>query len=70
MASVDALGCCACGRGYFYIWALHKLMNLYFRGSVNRWECDENDHLNVRFFVEKHWQSLCAAARLSAYRRL
>ena len=37
-------------------------MDLYFRGSVNRWECDENDHLNVRFFVEKHWQSLCAAA--------
>ncbi|XOV81972.1 MAG: acyl-CoA thioesterase [bacterium] len=36
--------------------------NLYFRGSVNRWECDENDHLNVRFFVEKHWQSVCAAA--------
>ena len=37
-------------------------MKLFFRGSVNRWECDENDHLNVRFFVEKHWQSLCAAA--------
>jgi acyl-CoA thioester hydrolase len=37
-------------------------MELYFRGSVNRWECDENDHLNVRFFVEKHWQSVCAAA--------
>ena len=37
-------------------------MKLFFRGSVNRWECDENDHLNVRFFVEKHWQSVCAAA--------
>lgn len=23
------------------------------RGSVNAWECDENDHLNVRFFVAK-----------------
>jgi acyl-CoA thioester hydrolase len=22
-------------------------------GSVNRWECDENDHLNVRFFAQK-----------------
>jgi acyl-CoA thioester hydrolase len=22
-------------------------------GSVNRWECDENDHLNVRFFGDK-----------------
>ncbi len=24
-----------------------------YRGSVNAWECDENDHLNVRFFVAK-----------------
>jgi acyl-CoA thioester hydrolase len=24
-----------------------------YRGSVNSWECDENDHLNVRFFVAK-----------------
>ena len=23
-------------------------MQLTYRGSVNRWECDENDHLNVR----------------------
>jgi len=22
-------------------------------GSVNRWECDENDHLNVRFYADK-----------------
>jgi len=22
-------------------------------GSVNRWECDENDHLNVRFYAQK-----------------
>ena len=35
-------------------------MELSFRGSVNRWECDENDHLNVRFYVEKHWQTLTA----------
>jgi len=32
---------------------------LAYRGSVNSWECDENDHLNVRFYVEKHWQTLC-----------
>ena len=31
---------------------------LSYRGSVNSWECDENDHLNVRFYVEKHWQTL------------
>jgi acyl-CoA thioester hydrolase len=24
-----------------------------YRGSVNAWECDENDHLNVRFYVAK-----------------
>lgn len=29
-----------------------------YRGSVNRWECDENDHLNVRFFAQKIQQSL------------
>jgi hypothetical protein len=23
------------------------------RGSVNSWECDENEHLNVRFFVRE-----------------
>lgn len=34
-------------------------MQLTFRGSVNNWECDENNHLNVRFHVEKHWQTLC-----------
>jgi acyl-CoA thioester hydrolase len=33
-------------------------MKLCYRGSVNRWECDENDHLNVRFYVEKSWQTL------------
>jgi len=31
---------------------------LSYRGSVNRWECDENDHLNVRFCEEKLWQTL------------
>ena len=36
-------------------------MELGYRGSVNSWECDENDHLNVRFYVEKHWQTLCGA---------
>ncbi len=34
-------------------------MQLSYRGSVNQWECDENDHLNVRFYMEKHWQTLC-----------
>ena len=29
-----------------------------FFGSVNRWECDENDHLNVRFFSQKIQQTL------------
>jgi acyl-CoA thioester hydrolase len=36
---------------------------LSYRGSVNSWECDENDHLNVRCYVEKHWQTLLGAAR-------
>ncbi|MEM7098197.1 MAG: hypothetical protein AAF541_08065 [Pseudomonadota bacterium] len=35
-------------------------MIVTYRGSVNRWECDENDHLNVRFFVQRHWQTLQA----------
>jgi acyl-CoA thioester hydrolase len=35
-------------------------MHLAYRGSVNRWECDENDHLNVRFYIEKSWQTLVA----------
>ena len=30
---------------------------LCYRGSVNRWECDENDHLNVRFFSERAWSA-------------
>ena len=34
-------------------------MQIGYRGSVNRWECDENDHLNVRFYVQKHWQAAC-----------
>ncbi|MBV1904915.1 MAG: acyl-ACP thioesterase [Pseudomonadales bacterium] len=29
-----------------------------YMGSVNRWECDENDHLNVRFYVHKIFQTL------------
>ena len=33
-----------------------------FRGSVNRWECDENDHLNVRFYNRMTWECLHAAA--------
>ncbi|MFT7213679.1 MAG: acyl-CoA thioester hydrolase [Granulosicoccus sp.] len=33
------------------------LLSVY-AGSVNRWECDENDHLNVRFFAHKMQQTL------------
>lgn len=33
------------------------LMETY-RGSVNRWECDENDHQNVRFYLAKLQQGL------------
>jgi len=33
-------------------------MQLTYRGSVNRWECDENDHLNVRFCEHKLYQTL------------
>lgn len=28
-------------------------MDICYLGSVNRWECDENDHLNVRFYAQK-----------------
>jgi len=31
-----------------------------YMGSVNRWECDENDHLNVRFYAYKMHQALTA----------
>lgn len=27
-------------------------------GSVNQWECDENDHLNVRFYAQKTYQAI------------
>lgn len=32
-------------------------------GSVNRWECDENDHLNVRFYAEKMNQAVAIFLR-------
>lgn len=32
-------------------------------GSVNRWECDENDHLNVRFYAEKMNQAIAVFLR-------
>ena len=35
-------------------------MELSYRGSVNSWECDENNHLNVRFCEQKLWQTLSA----------
>lgn len=34
----------------------------FYQGSVNRWECDENDHLNVRFYLHKAHQALDAFA--------
>ena len=33
-------------------------MDLCYRSSVNSWECDENDHMNVRFYVAKHMETL------------
>ena len=36
---------------------LMELIPTYW-GSVNRWECDENDHLNVRFYSDKMNQSV------------
>ena len=36
---------------------MSPLAPVYF-GSVNRWECDENDHLNVRFYAQKMQQTL------------
>ena len=38
-----------------------------YRSSVNRWECDENDHLNVRFYVEKHMQTVVSGLAQSGY---
>ncbi|MEZ5557805.1 MAG: hypothetical protein R3E86_04575 [Pseudomonadales bacterium] len=37
-----------------------RAMTPCFYGSVNRWECDENDHLNVRFFAHKSNQAVQA----------
>ena len=39
-----------------------EMVAVYF-GSVNRWECDENDHLNVRFYCQKMHQTLIAGLR-------
>ena len=40
-------------------------MQLTYRGSVNRWECDENDHLNVRFCEQKLWQTLATGVHMT-----
>ncbi len=42
-------------------------MELSFRSSVNSWECDENDHLNVRYYVDKHWQTLVGGLQRSGW---
>ena len=34
---------------------------LAFRGSVNRWECDENDHMNVRFYSRMVGEAIAEA---------
>lgn len=33
-----------------------------YRGSVNAWECDENQHMNVRFFAARAMESLAFLA--------
>jgi acyl-CoA thioester hydrolase len=38
----------------------HTELTPSFWGSVNTWECDENDHQNVRFFAHKINQALQA----------
>jgi len=40
----------------------HGALTPFFWGSVNTWECDENDHQNVRFFAHKVNQALQAWA--------
>ena len=42
---------------------------LAFRGSVNRWECDENDHLNVRFYSRMVGEALANAIEDLGLRR-
>jgi acyl-CoA thioester hydrolase len=37
-------------------------------GSVNRWECDENDHLNVRFHAQKINQAVAVFLEVSGIR--
>ena len=39
-------------------------MHLVYKGSVNRWECDENDHMNVRFYSRKLSEILFCGARV------
>ena len=38
-------------------------MQLVYKGSVNRWECDENDHMNVRFYSRKLSEILFAGIK-------
>ena len=38
-------------------------MRLVYKGSVNRWECDENDHMNVRFYSRKIAEALYGAVK-------
>ncbi len=38
-------------------------MELVYKGSVNRWECDENDHMNVRFYSRKIAEALYGAVK-------
>ena len=38
-------------------------MRLVYKGSVNRWECDENDHMNVRFYSRKLIEALFVSVK-------
>ena len=42
---------------------------LTYRGSVNRWECDENDHMNVRYCVEKLYETFVAGLAMTTNKR-
>jgi acyl-CoA thioester hydrolase len=33
-----------------------------YRGVCNAWECDENGHMNVRFYVQRAWEGLAGLA--------
>lgn len=40
-----------------------------YRGNVNTWECDENGHMNVRYYVDKAVQAMTAAVAAAGLTR-